>query len=149
MSSKGFEFAYSFDNSTPLIKDWPMVADAAGYVKGDLLICDSAGRADKAANGSTEAFAVCQETDADAVSVDDELKVAIVTRSQVWRCSMDATSTALIKGFDKTVDLVDENTVDADGSGSGILILLDTDTDDAGNVLAYVVFNNTTFAGTS
>lgn len=149
MSSQGFEFAYSLDNSTPLIKDWPMVADASGYAKGDLLICDSAGRADKAANNATEAFAVCQETKTTAVSNDDELKVAIVTRSQVWRCSMDAASTALIKGYNKTVDITDENTVDADGSGSGILILIDTGTDDESNILAYVVFNNTTFAGTS
>lgn len=149
MASKGFEWAYDLNGNTPLIKDWPMVADAAGYVKGDLLVCDSAGRADKAANNVSEVFAVCQETETDAVSNDDLLKVAIATRSQVWRCSMDASSTSLVKGYDKTVDIVDENTVDADGSGSGVLILFDTGTDDDSNVLAYVAFDVTTFAGTS
>ena len=151
MASRGFEFAYMLDgsNATPLIKDWPMAADTAGYKKGDALVMDSLGRADKAANNATEIFAICQESDTTSVSADENLKVAIATRGQVWRCSMDASSTSLVKGYDKAVDIVDENTVDADGSGSGGLILFDTDTDDDGNVLAYVAFNSTTFHGTS
>lgn len=151
MASRGFEFAYMLDgsNATPLIRDWPMAADTAGYKKGDLLVLDTAGRADKGANNASEVFAICQQSDTASVAEDTNLKVALCTRSQVWRCSMDATSTALIAGYNKTVDIVDHNTVDADGSGSGVLILLDTGTDDDGNVMAYVAFNNTTFAGTS
>jgi len=151
MASRGFEFAYMLDgsNATPLIKDWPMAADTGGYRVGDLLVLDTAGRADKGANNAGEVFAICQQSDTASVAEDTELKVAIVTRGQVWRCSMDASSTAIVAGYDKTVDIVDHNTVDADGSGSGALILFDTGTDDDGNVLAYVAFNNTTFHGTS
>ena len=151
MSSRGAEFAYMIDgsNGTPMIKDWDMAADTAGYAQGDLLVCDSMGRGDKAANGSTSIFAVCQETKTTAVTADDDLKIAIATRGQVWKCSMDATSTAIKKVYTKTVDLVDENTVDADNSGSGALILFDTGTDDDGNVLAYVAFNQTDLHGSS
>jgi len=151
MASRGFEFAYMLDgsNATPLIKDWPMASDTAGYKYGDALVLDTAGRADKAANNATEFFAVCQESDTTSVSEDAELKVAIATRGQVWRCSMDASSTTLVTGYDSAVDIVDENTVDADGSGSGGLRIFDTGTDDEGNVLAYVAFESTTFHGTS
>jgi len=151
MASRGFEFAYMLDgsNATPLIKDWPMAADASGYMKGDALVCDSMGRADKAANNATSIFAICQETNTASVAADANLKVAIATRGQVWKCSMDATTTAIKKVYDKAVDIVDENTVDADGSGSGGLILFDTSTDDDGNVLAYVSFNSTDLHGTS
>lgn len=151
MASRGFEFAYMLDgsNATPMIKDWPMAADTAGYKKGDLLVLDTAGRADKGANNATEVFAICQQSDTTSVAEDTQLKVAIATRGQVWKCSMDASSTSLVKGYDKAVDIVDENTVDADGSGSGGLILFDTGTDDDGNLMAYVAFNSTTFHGTS
>lgn len=151
MASRGFEFAYMLDgsNGTPMIKDWEMAADASGYMKGDILFCDSLARADKAANNQTSFFAVCQETKTTAVTADDLLKVAILTRGQVWKCSMDATTTAIKQVYDKTVDIVDENTVDADGSGSGGLILFDTGTDDDGNVLAYVAANITDLHGTS
>lgn len=147
MATRGFEFAYMLDgsNATPVIRDWPMVADASGYVAGDLLVIDSNGRADKATGSMDEVAAVCQETETSAVSNDDELKIAILTRNQVWRCSTDATSCAGVKGYTKTVDLVDENTIDADDLTNGSMILVDTDTDDDGNVLAYVVFSDTTF----
>jgi len=150
MASKGFEFSGMLDgsNATPVILDWPMVADAAGYKKGDALVIDSNGRADKAEASTAEVAAICQETETDAVSNDDLLKVAIVTRNQIWRCSMDATTTAFKKGYTKSIQFADENTVDADGSSSGAMCLWDTDTDDDGNVLAYVVFNDTTWGNT-
>lgn len=151
MASRGFEFAYMIDGSpgVPMVRDWEMAADASGYVKGDILFCDSLARADKAANNQTSFFAVCQETETGSVSADDLLKVAILTRGQVWKCSMDATTTAIKKVYVKNADIVDENTVDADGAGSGGLILFDTGTDDEGNVLAYVTFNITDLHGTS
>jgi len=131
-------------NATPVIRDWPMVADASGYKKGDALVIDSNGRLDKVTSSSAEVTAICQETETDAVSNDDLLKVAIVTRNQIWRCSMDAV-TAFKPGYAKTIDFVDENTLDADNGGTGRAILYDTDTDDDSNTLAYVVFSDTTW----
>jgi len=150
MATRGFEFVYMLDgsNATPVIRDWPMVADAAGYVAGDVLVIDSNGRADKIAASVSEVLGICQETKTSAVSNDDLLKIAIATRNQVWRCSMDATSTNAKKGYDKKIDLADENTIDADDLTNGSMILVDTDTDDDGNVLAYVVFADTTFGNT-
>lgn len=150
MATRGFEFAYMLDgsNGTPVIRDFAMVADAAGYVAGDLCLIDSNGRADKVSGSIDEVSVVVQETETDAVSNDDELKCAIITRNQVWRCSMDATSTTAKVGYTKTIDVADENTIDADDLSNGSMILVDTDTDDDGNVLAYVVFADTTFGNT-
>lgn len=147
MATRGFEFAYNLDGSalTPLIKDWPMVADAAGYAQGDVLTVDSNGRADKITANLAEVLAICQETETSAVSNDDLLKIAIVTRNQVWRCSMDASSTNAKAGYTKTIDVADENTIDADDLTNGQMILVDTDVDNDGNVIAYVVFADTTF----
>ena len=74
-------------------------------------------------------------------------KAAIITRNQVWRCSMDAsTATTAIVGYSKKLDTVDKNTIDADDITNGAMILVDKDsTDDGGNILAYVVFSDTTF----
>ena len=118
MATRGFEFAYAFDGSTPTIVSWPMAADAAGYMKGDILAADSNGRLDKVTANAGEVTAVCMQTETDAVSDDDELMVAIVTSQQVWRCSMDATTTAAKRGYTKTIDVADEHTLDA-GAGSG------------------------------
>lgn len=150
MASKGFEFVGMLDgsNATPVIRDWPMVADASGYKKGDALVIDSNGRLDKVTSSSAKVAAICQETETDAVSNDDLLKVAIVTRNQIWRCSMDATTTAFKKGYTKTIQFADENTIDADGSSSGPMCLWDTGTDDDGNVLAEVVFMDTCWHNT-
>jgi len=74
-------------------------------------------------------------------------KAAIITRNQVWRCSMDASTaaTALV-GYTKLLDTVDKNTVDADDITNGAMILVDkSETDDDGNLIAYVVFSDTTF----
>lgn len=145
MASRGFEFAYMLDgrNSTPVIRDWEMAADASGYVKGDALVVDSLGRADKATSSTTAVAFVCQETETASVAADALLKVAFVLPSQVWKCSMDATTTAIKKVFTKTVQLVDENTVDANGTSSGCMALIDVSkADDEGNVFAYVNFKS-------
>jgi hypothetical protein len=147
MATRGFEFAYSLDHVTPMILDWPMVADAAGYKCGDALVCDSNGRADKVATNTAQVFAICQETSDGAVSDDDLLKVAIVTPTQVWKCSMDAASTSIVKVYTKTIQFADENTVDANGTTGGGMQLFDTGVDDEGNVKAYVAFVNTDVGG--
>ena len=152
MATRGFEFAYYIDGSTgsPVIRDWPMVADTAGYLKGDLLILDATGRADKAGT-STDAvvFAVCQETDTGSVAVDTQMKVAILTRNQVWRCSTGATAiTNWVKGYTRAGTITDENTINAAGNTGGCMILIETGTI-AGdtNKVAYVSFNATNIAG--
>lgn len=150
MASRGFEFAYMLDgsNAVPVVRDFAMAADAAGYVAGDVCLIDSNGRADKVTADIGEASVIVAETETSAVSNDDLLKCAIITRNQVWRVSMDDTSTTAKKGYTKTIDLADENTLDADDITNGSLILVDTDTDDDGNVLAYVVFADTTWGNT-
>lgn len=153
MATRGFEFAYMIDRSgaTPAIRDWEMAADASGYKKGDLLVVNSNGRMAKGTASVKEVSAICQETETSAVSNDDLLEVALVTPSQVWRCSMDATTTSAKKGYSKLIDVADENTIDADDLTNGRMRLVDTDTDDEGNVLAYVIFGVCTFgsAGTA
>ncbi len=72
-------------------------------------------------------------------------KVAILTRNQVWRCSMDATTTSAVIAYTKTIDVADQNTIDASDITNGSLTLVDTGTDDEGNVMAYVVFSDTSF----
>ena len=135
---------------SPVIRDWPMVADASGYLKGDLLILDATGRADKAGT-STDAvvFGVCQETQTSAVSNDDNLQVALLTRNQVWRCSTDATAlTNWVVGYTRAGTIVDENTIDASGHTGGCMIMIETGTiaGDTNNV-GYVSFNATNIAG--
>ena len=151
MATRGFEFAYYIDGSTgsPVIRDWPMVADTAGYKKGDLLVLTSSGNADKAAASATVVFGVCQETDTSAVSASTLMKVAILTRNQVWRCSTDASAiTNWVKAYTHAGNIVDHDTIDASGHTSGPMILVDSGTI-AGdtNVVAYVTFNQTDIAG--
>ena len=148
MATRGFEFAYMLDgsNATPVIQDF-ILSTAAAHKKGDLMVAENDGDLTQAAATATEVIAVCQEDVAlaDVTAGTTKAKMAIITRNQVWRCSMDAATTALINGYTKTVDIVDCNTIDADGS-SGKAILVDASkTDDDGNVLAYVCFSDTTF----
>jgi hypothetical protein len=75
-------------------------------------------------------------------------KMAILTRNQVWRCSMDGTTTSGVKGYTKAMDIVDCNTIDADNVDHGPCTLVDTGTDDEGNVIGYVIFPDTTFGNT-
>lgn len=150
MATRGFEFAYMLDgsNATPVIRDF-ILSTAAAHKVGDLMTIETDGDLTQAAAGDDEITAVCMEAVAAAAITagTTKAKMAIVTRNQVWRCSMDAATTALVAGYTKTVDIVDCNTIDADGSGAKA-ILVDTGTDDDGNVMAYVVFSDTTFGNT-
>ena len=133
--------------ATPVIRDFIIGEDLA-HLHGDLMTMESDGFMDLADNGDTEMLGVLQEskTAAQITAESTTIKVAIVTRNQVWRCSMDAATTALIIGATKDVDLVDHNTIDADNAGSGGLVLVDnSELDEDGNVMAYVVFKDTCF----
>jgi len=148
MASKGFEFAYMLDgsNATPVIRDFTLGA-AAAHLVGDLMLMQSDGYIDAVTGSTTEVTCIMQEAfaAADVTAGTTKGKAAIITRNQVWRCSMDASSTSAVVGYTKTIDTADKNTIDADDLSNGAMILVDTGTDDEGNVLAYVVFADTTF----
>ena len=151
MATRGFEFAYMLDgsNATPVIRDFTLGV-AAAHIIGDLMLMQSDGYIDAVTGTTTEVTCVMQEAfaAADVTAGTTAGKAAIITRNQVWRCSMDATSTSAVVGYTKTIDTVDKNTIDADDLTNGDMILVDTGTDDDGNVLAYVVFADTTFGNT-
>lgn len=153
MATRGFEFAYMLDggSGTPLIRDWAMAVDAGGLEQGDLMTIDSSGRAVQVTTGTGEVLGVVTERDAGSVAAGDLLKMEIITREQVWRCSMDDSSHSGKKGYTKRFDTVDQNTVDASDLTTGSLIYLhDGDSlDDDGNVIGYFVFANTTFGNTA
>ena len=154
MASRGFEFAYMLDgsNATPVIRDFVLGA-AAAHLVGDLMKVQTDGYIDAVAGDIDEVTCVMQEAvaAADITAGTTKAKAAILTSGQVWRCSTDATTaaTALI-GTVKTWDTVDKNTIDADDVTSGSMIVAEgepaaADLDDAGNVMGYVVFSDTTF----
>lgn len=148
MATRGFEFAYMLDgsNATPVIRDFTL-GEALAHKVGDLMTMESDGYLDLADATDDEMLGVMQEAVAAAsiTAGTTKAKVAIITRGQVWKCSMDATTTDLYVGTTKTVDIVDHNTIDADGSGGKAILVDASETDDEGNVLAYVVFADTTF----
>jgi len=148
VSTRGFEFAMMLDgsNATPLIKDF-ILSTAAAHKVGDLMTVESDGDVTQVTTTTTEVIGVMQEAVALAdVSAGTTLaKVAIITRNQVWRCSTNAATTAAIVGVTKVLDTADANTIDETTLTGGNMILVDTGTDDDGNVVAYVVFANTTF----
>ena len=140
MATRGFEFAYMIDgsNATPVIRDFAVDGTGA-YAVGDLTLVNSDGQLARVTGSTTEVTAVIQE--ARTSGTDGALlKAAIITHTQVWRCSMNATSTLAQKFHDKLIDTVDHNTIDAGDLTNGRMMLVDTDTDDEGNVLAYVTF---------
>jgi len=148
MATNGFEFVGWIDGRQdgPRILDFDMTADAAGYLKGDLLIIDSAGRMDKAAAGFGEISAVCMESTTAAVSADDHLKVAIIVKGQIWRCSADAAACAAVEGYTKTLNVVDENTIDATPTTGGPMICWKVDVlEDTSYATVYVTFTDTTW----
>lgn len=149
MASRGFEFAYMIDgtNATPLIRDFILGA-AADHKVGDLMLIQSDGYADQVTGTTTEVTAVMMEAVATAsiTAGTTKAKMAVLTHNQVWRCSMDDSTTSLVVGYTKKVDTADCNTLDADDGSNGAAILVDaSQLDDDGNVLAYVVFSDTTF----
>ncbi len=148
MATNGFEFVGWIDGREcgPRILDWKMVADASGYVKGDALIIDSNGRLDKAAANQGEMTAICMETKTTAVANDDLLKVAIIAKGQIWRCSGDEAACAAKPGYTKTINLADENTIDAGTLTGGLMICWSVDTtEDVTYATVYVTFSDTTF----
>ncbi len=152
MATRGFEFAYMLDGSmaTPVIRDFTLGV-AAAHKAGDLMLMKSDGYVDQVTGTTTEVTGVMQETvaAADITAGTTKAKVAIITRDQVWRCSMDAATTSAVVGYTKTLDTADCNTIDADDLTNGAMIPVDvSDTDDEGNVLGYVVFADTTFGNT-
>jgi len=142
MASRGFEFAEMADgsNATPVIRDMPVNGTGA-FAYGDLCLANSDGQLARVTNTTSEVTAVIQEARSSG-SDGDELRAAIITSKQVWKCSMNASSTAFKVGYTKTIDTVDHNTVSATDSTGGKMILWDTGTDDDGNVLAYVIFSD-------
>lgn len=151
MATRGFEFAYMLDgsNATPVIRDFTLGV-AAAHLVGDLMLMASDGYIDAVTSTTAEVTCIMQEAfaAADVTAGTTKGKAAIITRNQVWKCSMDATSTAFVVGYTKTIDTADKNTISATDSSGGAMILVDTGTDDDGNVLAYVVFADTTFGNT-
>ena len=151
MSSTGFEFCYMLDGThgTPVIRDLPVHGTGA-YATGDLVKVNGSadGEVARVTNTMAEATGVMQETRTTGVDA-AKMKVAILTREQVWRCSMNAATTAFVVGYTKTIDTVDHNTISATDQTGGTMILVDkSELDDDGNVLAYVVFSSTSFGNT-
>jgi hypothetical protein len=146
MASAGFEFGYMLDgsNATPVIRDFTL-GETTAYKAGDVVLIQSDGYADKVTASVAEVTGIMQESITPASAGATSGKVAIVTSQQVWRCSTDASSCAAVTGYTKTVDLADQNTIDADDITNGSMIKVDAGTDDDGNVLLYVVFPDTTF----
>lgn len=141
MATRGFEFAYMLDgsNAYPVIRDFPVDGTGA-YAIGDLCLINSDGQLAKVTGSTTEVTAVIEEARASG-SDGGLLKAAIINHDQVWKCSMDATSTTAKAFYDKTIDTVDHNTIDADDLTNGRMMAVDvSQLDDDGNVLAYVTF---------
>mgnify|MGYP001119356269 CR=1 FL=1 len=146
MATRGFEFAYMLDgsNATPVIRDFVM-GETSAYKVGDLVTMQSDGYVDKETASADEVTGIMMESVTPASAGVTSAKVAILYSSQVWRCSTDDTSCAAVTGYTKTVDVADQNTIDADDTTNGSLTKVDAGTDDDGNVLLYVVFSDTTF----
>lgn len=147
MTTRGFEFAYMLDgsNATPLIRDF-IIGEDTQHFAGDVLTMESDGYFDLVDVADNEILGVIQES-VGTVDITDgttTAKVAIATRNQVWRCSMDATSHSLVVGHTKTMSFVDQNTIDADGT-AGAMVLVDSVTGNDGTIVAYVAFLDTTF----
>jgi len=149
MATRGFEFAYMLDGShaTPLIRDFT-AGVAAAHAIGDLVLMQSDGYVDQVTGTTSEVTGVVQEAVAAAAITagTTKIKLAIITRGQVWRCSMDAATSTGVVGYTKTLDTADCNPIDADDITNGAMTLLDKSSlDDDGYVLGYVVFADTTF----
>lgn len=147
MTTRGFEFAYMLDgsNATPLIRDF-IIGESTAHWPGDVMTMEADGFMDVVDVADNEILGVMQEAvgTADITAGTTLAKVAIATRNQVWRCSMDATSHSLVVGYTKTMSFVDQNTIDADGT-AGAMVLVDSRAGDDGTQIAYVSFLDTTF----
>lgn len=157
MATRGFEFAYNLNgsNSGPVIRDFVLGA-AAAHLVGDLMLVQADGFIDAVTGSTTEVTCVMQEAvaAADITAGTTKAKAAILTSTQVWRCSTDAaTAATALVGTVKTWDTVDKNTIDADDVTNGAMVVapdpLNGETpatlDDDGNVIGYVVFSDNSF----
>ncbi len=153
MSTRGFEFGYMLDgsNKTPVIRDLPVHGTGA-YDIGDLVKVNGSadGEVARVTTTTTEVTGVMQEARLASVGADaDKMKVAIITRNQVWRCSTTAASGTSVIGVRKTLDTTDHNTINDVSEEVGAMILVDnTTTDDDGYLVYHVVFADTTFGNT-
>jgi hypothetical protein len=140
MATYGFEFAYSLDGSTPVVRDFP-VNGTGTFSEGDLVVIAS-GKLVKAANTVATVAAVMQETRTTG-SDGDLMKAAIITNQQVWRCSFDDTTASAAIGA-RTQDIASSRLLDASDATNGSLALVETRTDphDASYLVGYVVFTN-------
>jgi hypothetical protein len=151
MATRGFEFAYNLDGSTkvPVIRDFPVHGTGA-YGIGDLVKVNGSadGEVARVTTTTTEVTGVMQEARASGSDA-DKMKVAIITRNQVWRCSTTAASGTSIIGVRKTLDTTDHNTIDDTSTEIGAMILVDnTAVDDDGYLIYHVVFADSTFGNT-
>ncbi|MBW2647733.1 MAG: hypothetical protein JRE23_16475 [Deltaproteobacteria bacterium] len=127
MATQGFEFDSDLNggNATPVIRDFILGA-AAEHLVGDLMKVQTDGFIDAVAGSIDEVTCVMQENVAtgDISAGVTQAKAAIITSSQVWRCSTDASTaaTALV-GTVKIWDTVDKNTIDADDVTNGSMIV--------------------------
>lgn len=142
MATRGFEFAYSLDGSSPVVRDLP-VTGVGTYAIGDACVFAS-GKLAKIANTVATVSAVIQEARTSGVD-GGMLKAAIVTKQQVWRCTADDTTISGTYGT-QTMDVVDANTIDASDATNGSLAVLEFGlTDSEGNMVVHVNFRNTSF----
>lgn len=142
MATNGFEFAYSLDGSVPVVRDFEV--DGTGtFSVGDVVVLAS-GQLTKAANTVSTVTAVMQETRTTGAD-GDLMKAAIVTRAQVWRCSIDAATYSASIGT-RTQDIASSRLIDANDATNGSLVVIDvTDDPHDTNPIMYVVFDNPTF----
>lgn len=148
MATRGFEFDSMLDgsNGTPRILDFTL-GTSTSCKAGDVYQMQSDGYIDEQTASIDEVTCILQEANTSPSAEVTKVKAAVVTHNQVWRCSSDAsTATTAIVGNTKTIDLADQNTIDADDITNGSLILFDKDEADAsGNLIFKVVFADTTF----
>ncbi len=150
MATKGFEYAYDLGGAeaTPVILDWPIAPYLAAAV-GDALTITALGYGTAVGTATQEVLGILQEAAVSATAAAN-YKIAVATRNQVWRCSMDAATTTAVVGNTKSLQFVDGNTIDTHfTAGTGSMGAVDLSRlDDDGYVLAYVNFLDTTFGNT-
>lgn len=144
MATRGFEFAYNLDgtNAPPVVHEFTLGVAAAHKI-GDLMLMQSDGYIDQVTDTTTEVTCVMAEALAAAAITagTTTARAWVITNTQVWRCSMDASTTAAVPFYTKTLDTADANTIDADDVTNGRMMVIDVSgLDSDGNVLAYVTF---------
>jgi hypothetical protein len=145
MTTNGFEFAFALDGSVPTLR--PMaVAGTGTFAAGDLLTISTVGKLTKAGNTVSTVAAVMQDQ-RDSGDDGEFMKVAIITREQVWRASFDAATYSASIGT-RTQDIADARSLDANDAANGSLIVHHVEEGMSGpNPVGYVVFTNVALSG--